>query len=73
MTLFGITVNFITQKLKSRTLILSQFSLATGFFEGTIENILHIHIPGLTDQSPNRLNSLVSVIYQLQKKNKNLL
>ena len=26
------------------------------------------HNSALTDQSPNRLNSLVSVIYQLQKK-----
>ena len=31
------------------------------------------HKSALTDQSPNRLNSLVTVIYQLQKKSKNLL
>ena len=36
----GVLVNFIIQKLK--TLSLSQFSLVTGFFEGTSENILHI-------------------------------
>ena len=39
----GVLVNFIILKLKSKNLLsLSQFSLMTGFFEGTRENILHI-------------------------------
>ena len=45
MAVFGITVTFITQKLKSkRTLSLPDFSLVTGFFEGTGENIVHIFL-----------------------------
>jgi hypothetical protein len=39
MAVFGITVNFIIQKLKSN---LCQFSLVTSFFEGMRENILNI-------------------------------
>ena len=39
----GVLINFIIQKLKSK-LSLSQFSLMTGFFEGTRENILHIFL-----------------------------
>ena len=37
MPFFGIIVNFIIEKFS-----LSQFSLLTGFFERTRENILHI-------------------------------
>ena len=37
-----ISVNFIIQKFKKVTLSLSQFSLVTGFFEGTREIILKI-------------------------------
>ena len=33
---------FYPSKIEKQTLSLSQFSLVTGFFEGTIENILHI-------------------------------
>ena len=38
----AVVVSFIIQKNKKQTLSLSQFSLATGSFEGTRENILHI-------------------------------
>ena len=40
MSFFGVTVNFITQNLK--TLSSSQFDLVTGFSEGTIETSFHI-------------------------------
>ena len=42
MAFFGTTVNFIIQKLKRKP-----FSLVTGFFEGTREKKIHIHIPDL--------------------------
>ena len=46
---FGITVNFIIQKLKSKHLFVSVFSGDRFFFEGTRENIF-THIPGLIPQ-----------------------
>ena len=42
MAFFGITLDFIIQKLKSKHLIYLRFFLVTGFFEGTRENILPI-------------------------------
>ena len=39
---FGITINFVIQKLKSEHFSLPQFSLVTGFFEVMRENIFHI-------------------------------
>ena len=41
MAFFDITVNFITQKLKSKHLAISVFS-GQRFFEGTRGNIFHI-------------------------------
>ena len=41
MAFYGITVNFIIQKLKSKHLVCLSFS-GGWFFEGTRENILHI-------------------------------
>ena len=42
MAFFGITVNFITQKLKSKHLVCLSFLWWQVFFEGTRENIFHI-------------------------------
>ena len=42
MAFLGTTINVITKKLKSKHLVCLSFFLATDFFVGTRENILHI-------------------------------
>ena len=59
MAFFGITVCLIIQKLKTKHLVCSQFSLAGDFFEGTRKNILHIFRAIVLDQINKQLNGSI--------------